>query len=82
LIAAAGVGSVLSDAAPLSRAPYCYVFPPSSRPWSSHSRASGPGSRRHHRVRDASAHRVVVAVTLLIGLPLVRGISGRHALDA
>jgi hypothetical protein len=28
LIAAAGVGSVLSDAAPLSRAPYCYVFPP------------------------------------------------------
>jgi hypothetical protein len=27
LIAAAGVGSVLSDAAPLSRAPYCYLFP-------------------------------------------------------
>jgi spermidine synthase len=27
LIAAAGLGSVLSDAAPLSRAPYCYIFP-------------------------------------------------------
>jgi hypothetical protein len=27
LIAAAGIGSFLSDAAPLSRAPYCYVFP-------------------------------------------------------